>query len=100
MTEQPKLRPTDPGYRPPELPASGAGLAHIVIPATVVAFVGFVVLLFMIDTLRENDAMVWLWSFLTAGLLGLVGLGIYSWQRAAARRGTRGSQTMALDESL
>lgn len=98
-TEPTPSAPVGP-YEPPALPTSGAGLAHIVIPATIAWFAAFVVLLFFTDSLRENDAMIWLWTCLTGGVLGLIGLGIYFWQRSAARRGTKGAQTMALDESL
>jgi len=99
VTPQPEPSPTEP-YTPPPLPTSGAGLAHIVIPATVAWFVAFVVLLFFTDRLREHNAMMWLWTCLAGGVLGIIGLSIYGWQRSAARRGTRSSQSMALDEQL
>jgi hypothetical protein len=83
------------------LPAvRGAGLAHVVVPGTVVWFVLFLALLFVIPSLREHDRMVWLWTALAGWVLGLIGLSIYAWQRWAARRGTRGSSRMALDERL
>jgi hypothetical protein len=85
---------------PPALPPVKAGLAHVVIPGTALWFVGFVVLLFFISDLRANDAMIWLWTFLAGWVLGLIGLAIYFWQRRAARRGTRGSSSMALDEQF
>jgi hypothetical protein len=81
-------------------PVRWAGLAHVVIPGTVVWFLAFVVLLFLIPTLRQHDAMVWLWTALAGWLLGFVGLGIYGWQRAAARRGSRGASSMALEETF
>ncbi|RIJ76710.1 DUF2530 domain-containing protein [Nakamurella silvestris] len=99
MTQQPETSREQP-YTPPALPSAGAGLAHIVIPATAAWFVAFVVLLFFTDQLREHDAMLWLWTCLSGGVLGLIGLSIYFWQRSAARRGTRSSQSMALDEQL
>lgn len=89
-----------PGFRPPPLPPVRAGLAHIVIPSTAVWFLGSVVLVFFIPQLRAHDAMVWLWTFLTGGVLGLIGLTIYFWQRRAARRGNRGASSMALDEKF
>ena len=91
---------SDQPYSPPPLPSSGAGLAHIVAPATAAWFVAFVVLLFFTDELRANDSMMWLWTCLSGGGLGLIGLSIYAWQRSAARRGTRASQSMALDERI
>jgi len=42
--------------------------------------IGFLVLLFFIPDLCRNDAMIWLWSFLAAFLIGLWGLGIAVWQ--------------------
>ena len=96
----PTTTPGKQSYTPPPLPSSGAGLAHIVVPATAAWFVAFVVLLFFTDQLRANDAMIWLWTCLSGGGLGLIWLSIYAWQRSAARRGTRASQSMALDEQL
>lgn len=85
---------------PPPLPPVKAGLAHIVVPVTALWFGLFVVLLFFLDDLRASDSMGWLWSSLAGWVLGLIGLSIYAWQRSAARRGTRSSNSMALDEQL
>ncbi len=85
---------------PPPLPPVNAGLAHIVVPGTAIWFIGFVVLLFFIGDLRAHHAMIWLWTFLAGWVLGLIGLSIYAWQRHAARRGSRGSSSMALDEKI
>ncbi len=85
---------------PPPLPAVRAGLAHIVIPATAIWFVGFVVLLFFVDDLRAHDAMIWLWTCLAGFILGLLGLSVYALQRRAARLGRRTANQMALDESI
>lgn len=82
------------------LPPVATGLAHIVVPTTVIWFVAFVVLLFFVPRLRDADALIWLWTCLAGWLLGFVGLGIYAWQRRAARRGNRAANRMALDESL
>ncbi|AZI59356.1 DUF2530 domain-containing protein [Nakamurella antarctica] len=81
---------------PPPLPVYKAELTRVVVPGTILWFVAFVVLLFFIDDLRNSDAMIWLWTCMTGWILGLVGLGIYGWQRSAARRGRRGAQTSAL----
>lgn len=96
----PDSTPATPAGSVPELPPARAGLAHIVIPATAAWFVLFVVLLFFLDDLRANNAMTWLWTALAGWVLGLMGLGVYSWQRAAARRGRRGSSSMSLDEKI
>lgn len=79
-------------------PVRGAGLAHVIIPGTALWFVALVALLFLIPTLRAHDAMLWLWTALAGWLLGFVGLAIYGWQRAAARRGSRGASLAALEE--
>ena len=92
--------PGSTGYRPPELPAAGANLAHVVIPGTVAWFVAFVVLLFFRPVLREHDAMIYLWTCLAGGILGLIGLSIYFWQRSSARRGSRSANRMALEERM
>lgn len=81
-------------------PVRGAGLAHVIIPGTAAWFVAFVVLLLCIPALRTHGAMVWLWTALAGWLLGFVGLAIYGWQRAAARRGSRGASQMALEETI
>ncbi len=84
----------------PDLPPVRAGLAHIVIPCTALWFAAFVVLLFFTDQLRAHDAMIWLWTCLAGGVLGLIGLSVYLWQRRAARRGSRSANAMALDETF
>ena len=81
---------------PPPLPPIRTGVTSIVVPATIAWFIGFIGLLFFVDSLRAHSAMIWLWTCLAGGVLGLVGLAVYSWQRAAARRGSRGAQTSAL----
>jgi hypothetical protein len=82
---------------PPPLPPVRSGIAYIVVPATVLWFVAFIVLLFFTDELRAHDAMLWLWTCLAGWILGLMGLSVYGWQRSAARRGHRGAQTAALE---
>lgn len=70
----------------------------VAIAGTVLSLIGFVVLLFFIPQLRRADAMVWLWSFLAAFLIGLWGLGIAMWQgRTRPRRGA-GQQAKQIRE--
>lgn len=77
-----KLRPAPP---PREIDT-----ARVAIVGTAISLVGFVVLLFFIPALQRADAMVWLWSFLAAFLIGLWGMGIATWQtRARSRRATK-----------
>jgi hypothetical protein len=85
---------------PPPLPPLRTNLGHLVAPVTGIWFVLFVVLLFFVGSLRRNDAMIWLWTSLAGWSLGVIGLAVYGWQRWAARRGTRSSQQMALDEEF
>jgi hypothetical protein len=82
---------------PPPLPPIRRGVAYIVVPVTALWFVAFVALLFFTGSLREHDAMIWLWTCLAGWILGLVGLAVHQWQRSAARRGHRGAQSSALD---
>lgn len=92
--------PTAHDAPPPLPPVRGAGLAHVIVPGTAIWLVGLVVLLIMIPTLREHDAMLWLWTALAGFLLGFVGLAVYGWQRSAARRGSRGASRLALEEKI
>lgn len=105
MPSQPDQPTTPEGAASPRAlptlpPVRGAGLAHVIIPGTAVWFVALVVLLLNIPTLRAHDAMLWLWTALAGWLLGFVGLAIYGWQRAAARRGSRGASQAALEEQI
>lgn len=85
---------------PPLPPVRGSGLGHVLIPGTAIWFALFVVLLFFLPALRDHDQLIWLWTALAGWVLGLIGLSIYGWQRWAARRGTRGSSRMALEETF
>lgn len=77
----PALRPAPP---PREI-----NTERVAVPGTILSLVGFVVLLFFIPALRRADAMVWLWSFLAAFLVGLWGLGIALWQAKTRPPNTR-----------
>lgn len=68
----PALRPAPP---PREI-----STGRVAVAGTVLSLAGFLGLLFFIPALRRADAMVWLWSFLAAFLIGLWGLGIALWQ--------------------
>jgi len=58
---------------------------RVAVAGTALSLVGFLVLLFFIPALRRADAMIWLWSFLAAFLIGLWGLGIAMWQGRTRR---------------
>ncbi|MBA3339842.1 MAG: DUF2530 domain-containing protein [Geodermatophilaceae bacterium] len=73
----------------PAPPPREINAGRVAVAGTILSLVGFLVLLFCIPALRRADAMVWLWSFLAAFLIGLWGLGIALWQgktRGPARR--------------
>nr|WP_216217646.1 DUF2530 domain-containing protein [Amycolatopsis aidingensis] len=71
---------------PPELPKRLLELRPVVVVGTGLWLAAFLVLL-----LTGQDG-VWLWTTLAGWILGAIGFGIMAWQRAAARRGTRGAQ--------
>jgi hypothetical protein len=73
----PALRPAPP---PKEI-----NTVRVAVAGTALSLVGFLVLLFFIPALRRADAMIWLWSFLAAFLIGLWGLGIAMWQGRTRR---------------
>lgn len=92
--------PTPEGAPPPLPPVRGAGLSHVLMIGTACWLVALIALLIALPTLRAHDALLWLWTALAGWLLGFVGLGVYGWQRAAARRGSRGANQMALEERI
>jgi hypothetical protein len=71
---------------PPELPKPLLDLWPVVVTGTALWFVAFLVLAVI------GLTGVWLWTTLSGGVLGLVGLAVMGWQRSAARRGSRGAQ--------
>lgn len=85
---------TDTALRPPPpLPARWVDMRPVVLTGTSLWFVAWCVLL----VYRYGDHVVtgiWLSTCLAGWLLGLIGTAIMYWQRAAARRGTRGAQTV------
>lgn len=89
-----------PAERPQPPVLRGSGLAHVLIPGTAIWLIALVGMLIALPQLRTHDATLWIWTALAGFLLGFVGLGIYAWQRAAARRGSRGASQMALDEEI
>jgi hypothetical protein len=75
---------------PPPLPPRLLALPPIIYAGTAAWFVvscALLVLRYGFDLLPP----IWLWTTLAGTALGLVGLPIMWWQRAASRRGTRGA---------
>lgn len=76
----------------PELPARLVDLFPIVVVGTILWLAGFLVLVLRcVVTGRAPD--VWLWTTVAGVVISCMGLGIMTWQRAAARRGSRSAQT-------
>ncbi|WP_447005431.1 DUF2530 domain-containing protein [Saccharothrix isguenensis] len=72
---------------PPPLPPKLADPVPAIVAGTVLWFLGLAgVLLFG----RGDTVLVW--TCLTGGLLGIIGYGVFTWQRSAARRGSRTAQ--------
>lgn len=76
----------------PALPPRLVELFPIVIVGTILWLIGFLVLLLRC-LLTGASPDVWLWTTVAGIVISCLGLGIMTWQRAAARRGSRGAQT-------
>lgn len=75
---------------PPPLPPKLADPVPAIVVGTalwVLALVG--VLLFGPE---GSGGSVLMWTCLSGGVLGIIGYGIFTWQRSAARRGSRTAQ--------
>ncbi|RKT52326.1 DUF2530 domain-containing protein [Saccharothrix australiensis] len=82
MAEQTQSPPA-----PPPLPARLADPVPAIAGGTALWFLAFLVVLLFF---RERTTL--LWTCLSGGGLGLLGYGIFRWQRSAARRGSRTAQ--------
>jgi uncharacterized protein DUF2530 len=79
-----------PGHRPvPPLPRKLTDPTPVVLVGTGLWFVG--VVLFGIRDWADGSWDIQFWTCLTGGVLGIIGYGVFSWQRSAARRGSRGA---------
>jgi len=77
--------------RPPSLPPRLADPVPVVVVGTALWLLAFLSLL-VARFGYGFDRPVWLWTTLAGTALGIVGYGIFRWQRAAARRGARSAQ--------
>ncbi|MEV5298146.1 DUF2530 domain-containing protein [Amycolatopsis methanolica] len=77
----------------PELPERLVVLYPVVAVGTLVWFAGFLVLGGIRLFGTGGPASVWMWTCLSGSVLGLMGMGIMSWQRWARRHGSRSAQT-------
>jgi len=71
---------------PPPLPRSLTDPAPVVLVGTLAFLLAFVIMLLV------GAPALWTWSCLAGVGLGFVGYGVFRWQRAAARRGSRTAQ--------
>ncbi|WAL66301.1 DUF2530 domain-containing protein [Amycolatopsis cynarae] len=76
----------------PELPARLTALFPIVVVGCF-AWLAGVVAFAIHDLGFGHSPSVWLWTCVAGVVLSLIGMGIMTWQRAAARRGSRSAQT-------
>jgi uncharacterized protein DUF2530 len=73
---------------PPPLPPRLADPVPAIVGGTALWALAFLYFL-----LFDKGNTVWLWSCFTGMVLGIVGYGLFAWQRRAARRGSKGAQT-------
>jgi hypothetical protein len=76
---------------PPALPRSTADITLVVAIGTLAWLTGAVVLL-LAHVLGGRPLDVWFATCVVGAGLGALGFGVFRWQRAAARRGSRGAQ--------
>jgi hypothetical protein len=76
---------------PPPLPRALVNIRPLIIGGTTAWLLAFAALAVARWGLRE-PATGWLWVCLCGVALGLIGLGIATWQRSAASRNSRGAQ--------
>jgi hypothetical protein len=77
---------------PPRLPHRFADMQTVVGVGTGLWLLGAVVLL-VARLVAGRPLDIWFTTCVAGAVLGLIGHGIYAWQRAAARRGSRTAQT-------
>ncbi|NUT48808.1 MAG: DUF2530 domain-containing protein [Saccharothrix sp.] len=72
---------------PPPLPPKLTDPVPVVVVGTALWFLAAVVVLLF------GGAQIVVWTCLAGGVLGIIGYGIFRWQRSAARRGSRTAQS-------
>ncbi|MER7015581.1 DUF2530 domain-containing protein [Saccharopolyspora sp. NPDC000359] len=86
MAQDSEPTPSAAGHRPvPHLPRRLADPTPVVLTGTVLWLVGAVVL-----ALRSHTDIEF-WTCVAGVALGIIGYGVFRWQRSAARRGSRGA---------
>lgn len=79
---------------PPPLPPRWVDLRPVLAVGTALWFVAYCVLL-VCHYASHLSTGSWLGTCLAGWILGVIGMGVMYWQRAAARRGTRGAQQVS-----
>ena len=96
MRQAPRSAYSGPVPEPPPLPRRFSDLYTVVGVGSTLWLLGAIGLL-TAHLVSGRPLDVWFTTCLTGVVLGGVGIGIYSWQRAASRRGSRTAQ-QGLDE--
>ncbi|WP_190818970.1 DUF2530 domain-containing protein [Saccharopolyspora pogona] len=90
MAKDSEPTPSAPGHRPvPPLPRRLADPTPVVLFGTALWFAGAI--LFGIRDWTGGSWEIQFWTCLAGGALGIIGYGVFRWQRSAARRGSRGA---------
>ncbi|GAA1869482.1 hypothetical protein GCM10009836_57570 [Pseudonocardia ailaonensis] len=76
---------------PPALPRRTSDVTVVVAVGTLVWLVAAAVLL-VVSLVGGRPLDIWFATCVTGAGLGLLGFGVFAWQRAAARRGSRLAQ--------
>ncbi|WP_307867982.1 DUF2530 domain-containing protein [Umezawaea beigongshangensis] len=82
----------DPLPSPPPLPPRLADPVPAIVGGTALWGLALVVLL-VARLAFDADTTTWVWASLCGFALGIIGHGLFRWQRGAARRGSRTAQT-------
>ena len=89
MTGKSDSTPTRHSRHVPPLPRRLAEPTPVVLGGTIAWFTGFAVL--GVQGWTSGGFSVGFWTSLVGWVLGLIGYGVFRWQRSAARRGARGA---------
>lgn len=93
MADRINISGTEEPPRPvPDLPPRLTGLFPIVVVGTILWLLGFAGLAIH-SVVTGTRPGIWLWTTLAGVAISFIGMGIMTWQRAAARRGSRSAQT-------
>ncbi|MGP4021661.1 DUF2530 domain-containing protein [Saccharopolyspora sp. 5N708] len=90
MAQDSESTPSAAGHRPvPHLPRRLVDPTPVVLFGTGLWFVGTI--LFGIRDWADGSWDIQFWTCVAGSALGVIGYGVFRWQRSAARRGARGA---------